>query len=99
LTEESPIRRPHSALTVLGVVLVLDGLQAGGAKAAKAAARPNGDMMKQYLLREVETAAQRWEADFEARTTSEQIAAWQKQSREHPELRPEAPQPPHSSGG
>ena len=38
--------------------------------------------MKQYLLRQADEAAQRWEADFEARTTPEQIAAWQKQLRE-----------------
>ena len=39
-------------------------------------------MMKQYLLRQVDQAAQRWERDFEARTTPAQITAWQKQLRE-----------------
>ena len=39
-------------------------------------------MMKRYLLRQVDLAAQRWEADYEARTTPQQIAAYQKQSRE-----------------
>jgi hypothetical protein len=38
--------------------------------------------MRQYLLRQVDQAAQRWEAGFEARTTPEQIAACQKQLRE-----------------
>jgi len=61
---------------------MLDGLQADEAKPAATAARPTGDMMKQYLLREVDDAAQRWEADFEARTSPEQIAACQKQLRE-----------------
>ena len=61
---------------------MLDGLQADEAKPAATAARPTGDMMKQYLLRQVDEAAQRWEADFEARTTPEQIAACQKQLRE-----------------
>jgi len=64
------------------MMLVLDGLQAGGTGAAGGAARPNGDMMRQCLLRQVDEAARRWEADFEARTTPEQIAAWQKQLRE-----------------
>ncbi len=56
---------------------MLDGSQAAGA-----AARPTGDMMRQYLLRQVEAAARRWEADFEARSAPEQIAAWQKRLRE-----------------
>jgi dienelactone hydrolase/pimeloyl-ACP methyl ester carboxylesterase len=69
-------------LTLLGLLIMLDGLQADDAKPAGTAARPTGDMMKQYLLRQVDEAAQRWEADFEARTTPEQIAACQKQLSE-----------------
>ena len=69
-------------LTVLGVLIVLDGLQAAEAKAAGPVARPTGDMMRQYLIRQVDQAAQRWEADFEARTTPEQIVACQEQLRE-----------------
>ena len=42
---------------------------------------PDGDMMKRHLLRQVELATQRWEAEYEARTTPKQIAAWQRQCR------------------
>ncbi len=51
-------------------------------KSSASTGRSDGDMMKRYLLRQVDQAAQQWEADYEARTTPEQIAAYQKQSRE-----------------
>lgn len=38
-------------------------------------------MMKQYLTRKTAEATQRWEAEFEARRTPEQIAAWQQECR------------------
>ncbi len=41
----------------------------------------DGDMVKRYLLRQAERAAQQWEAAYEARTTPEQIGAYQKESR------------------
>jgi len=37
--------------------------------------------MKRYLLRQVDRATRRWQAAYEARTTPEQITAYQKQSR------------------
>jgi len=46
------------------------------------AGRPDADMMKRYLLQQVDRAAEEWEAAYEARTTPEQIAACQEQSRE-----------------
>jgi len=46
------------------------------------AGQTDGDMMKRYLLRQVDQAAQQWEADYEARTTPVQIAAYQQQSRD-----------------
>jgi len=45
------------------------------------AGRPDGDMMKRYLLQQVDRAAEEWEAAYEARTTPEQIVAYQEQSR------------------
>jgi dienelactone hydrolase len=39
-------------------------------------------MMKRYLLLQVDQATQRWDADYEARSTPEQIAAYQKQCRQ-----------------
>jgi len=41
----------------------------------------DGDMMKRYLLGQVARAEERWAADYEARTSPEQIAAYQKQQR------------------
>jgi len=38
-------------------------------------------MMKRYLLQQVDRAAEEWEAAYEARTTPEQIVAYQEQSR------------------
>jgi len=69
-------------LKVVEALIVLGGLQADEAKPAGTAARPDGNMMTHYLRREADAAARRWEADFEARTTPEQIAAFQKQLRE-----------------
>jgi dienelactone hydrolase len=46
------------------------------------AAMLDGNMMKRYLLHRVDEAARRWEAAYEAMTTPEQIAAYQRQSRE-----------------
>ena len=69
-------------LLVSGMFELPIGLRAEESKPATTAARLDGDMMKRYLLRQVDQATQRWEADYEARTTPEQIAAYQKQSRE-----------------
>jgi len=40
------------------------------------------DMMKAYLLRQIDAAWQRWQDDYETRTTPEEIAAYQKRLRE-----------------
>ena len=72
----------HAEVFVRALQPILQGVPAGEAKPAVAAARPNADMMKDYLRTEAKQAAQRWEAEFETRTTPEQIAAWQKQCRE-----------------
>ena len=66
-------------LVILGMLTASMGLRAEEAKPAATAVRLDKDMMKRYLLGLVDQAAQRWEADFEARTTPEQIAAYQKQ--------------------
>jgi dienelactone hydrolase len=41
-----------------------------------------GSMMNRYWLRQAEQAAQRWQADYAARTTPQQIAAYQVRMRE-----------------
>ncbi|MFA6109195.1 MAG: acetylxylan esterase [Candidatus Latescibacterota bacterium] len=45
-------------------------------------ARPDGEMMKRYLLDQVEQAAQQWEADFATRTTPERIASYRGRVRQ-----------------
>ncbi len=72
-------RRPLWMLLVCGLSIISSDLRAEESKPAST--RPDGDMMKRYLLRQVDEAAQRWTADYEARTTPEQIAAYQKQLR------------------
>ena len=42
---------------------------------------PTG-MMRRYLMRQVDQAAERWNADYEKRKTPEEIAAYQKRLRE-----------------
>ncbi len=69
-------------LAVLATIAGIANLRAEESKPAEAATLPDRDMMKRYLLRQVDQAAQRWEAEYEARTTPEEIAAYQKQSRE-----------------
>jgi dienelactone hydrolase len=69
-------------LMTIGVLAAVPHLRAEETKAAPIVVRPDGDMMKRHLLRQVDQATQRWEADYEARTTPEQIAAYQKQCRE-----------------
>ena len=43
---------------------------------------PAREMMKRYLLRHVEQAAERWRADYEKRKTPEEVAAYQKRLRD-----------------
>jgi len=75
-------RHPTWLLVVVAVLALLDSSQAEETKSTAAAGRPGGDMMKRYLLRQVDQATQQWEAAYESRTTPEQIAAYQKHSRE-----------------
>ena len=62
------------------ILALSSGLHAEEAKTATT--RPDGDMLKRFLLRQVEQAARKWEAEYEARTTPEQIASYQKEARE-----------------
>jgi cephalosporin-C deacetylase-like acetyl esterase len=43
---------------------------------------PAREMMKRYLLRRVEQAAERWRSEYEKRKTPEEVAAYQKRLRE-----------------
>lgn len=67
-------------LIVAGVLGLMASTRAESAGAAATPARADADMMKRYLLRHVDQAEARWKADYEARKTPEQIAAYQKQS-------------------
>jgi dienelactone hydrolase len=75
-------RHPAWVLMVSGALTLLAETRADGAERESTDARADGDMMKRYLLRQVDQAALRWQADYEARTTPEEIAAYQKQSRQ-----------------
>ncbi len=43
---------------------------------------PPQEMVRRYLLQEVDEAWERWQADYETRTTPEAVAAYQRQLRE-----------------
>jgi len=66
-------------LAILCLAMNLTLLQA---EEAAPSVQLDQDMMKRYLLGLVDESAKRWEAEFEARTTPEQIADFQKQCRE-----------------
>ena len=65
-----------------GMSVMLTACTGSGAEKMTAAARPDGDMTKRYLLLQVEQSARQWEADYETRRSPAQIAAYQKQGRE-----------------
>jgi hypothetical protein len=75
-------RGPAWIVMLSGVLAVSAASAADDANSAPTAARADADMMKRYLLRQSEQATRQWEADYEARTSAEQIAAHQKTSRE-----------------
>ncbi|MBU4399427.1 MAG: hypothetical protein KKE86_08845, partial [Planctomycetes bacterium] len=48
----------------------------------KISAGSPGEMMRRYLLRQANQAAERWKEDYEKRKTPAEIAAYQKRMRE-----------------
>ena len=74
-------RRLTWLVVLFGFGSVVAGLRAEEATPTVGAARADGEMMKRYLLGLVDQATKQWEAEYEQRTTPEQIAAWQKELR------------------
>lgn len=74
--KEVPMRgRLTMILAIVGALIATNCLR------AVEAVHGDADMMHRYLLGLAEQAAQKWQADYEARTTPEQVEAYQKQSR------------------
>ncbi|MGB2821688.1 MAG: acetylxylan esterase [Phycisphaerae bacterium] len=77
----------HIGATVAGVAFVAFAAAAYGADDLRVLpdpldGGPRGEMVKRYLLGQIDQAWQRWQADYEQRKTTEQIAAYQKRLRE-----------------
>ncbi len=75
-------RRPTWFAGFLALLMVPAWLRADEAAPASAGTEPGKDMMSRYLVALVDQAAKKWEAQYEQRKTPEQIAEYQKQSRE-----------------
>ena len=78
-------------LARLIALIIANFLLAGAAVAAtsefdlppeKISAGSPGEMMHRYLLRQADQAAERWRADYEKRTTPQEIADYQRRLRE-----------------